>query len=360
MAQPPPTLEDPVGALLNLHYALETEHDDGDKGNFLFGWQCENPYAADLIASTRNRTQGLDLVPYSYLEEDQTLVDLIKQLHFELDGVMPGDAFCGSGATALLVTMAAYFKQANISAIYYIPPIYFSLHFAMRLFGIRARPVSGRHAFEQDFSMNLPDECTVLVLTDPVWYAGTPIPESVLGEIAAWQTKTGSTVLVDGSFQYMPWNRIISEGTARLDPSLTIRLISPSKSLCVAGFRFAYLIIPPIWRKRIAHIYTNIYASASAETIAFGSEAVGAMRSRTITNKLVERIRGRHTDLRRSGVIDSDISASCGYFVFEKMNKDLGKNYVRMDGTFFDQPRYPSYTRINLLSPSYHLLEAGS
>ena len=349
--------DDPIGALLNLHHILEVEHDDGDNGNFLFGWQCENPFADNLIARTAERSRRLNRVQYSYLEEDADLVGKIRKLHQTLDGERPIDAFCGAGATALLVTFAAHLRAEGVEEAYFIPPIYFSLHFAMRLFGIRARPVSSRHAFESSFTMNLPEKRTFLLLTDPVWYAGVPVPQHVLDEIAKWQGRTGSTVLIDGSFQYMPWNKTVFEATAKLDPSITIRLISPSKSLCVAGYRFAYLLMPDSLRRKISNTYTNIYASASVDTIAFGHEAVGAMETREVTNKLIDVIRRRHQRLRTDGKTESELSATCGYFVFEKLNQNLPAHYVQMGGEFFDQVRYPGYTRINLLSPSFHLLE---
>ena len=348
---------DPIGDLLNLHHALEAEHDDGDKGNFLFGWQCENPFASEIVAATTERSRELNRVQYSYLEEDGILVEKIRVLHQVLDGFSPPDAFCGVGATALLVTFAAFLRSANAREVYFVPPIYFSLHYAMRLFSVRARPISGRHAFEANFKINLPNKRTFLLLTDPVWYAGIPVPQPMLAEIAEWQQKTGSVVMIDGSFQYMPWSKTVAEGTVCFDPSLTIRLISPSKSLCVAGYRFAYLLMPSEWRRKLSHIYTNIYASASADTIAFGHESIKAMSDRKLTNSLVEVICRRHSELRKKRVIESDISASCGYFVFEKLNYDLGDEYVMMGGEFFDQPRYPGYSRINLLSPSFHLLE---
>ncbi|KRP89986.1 hypothetical protein AOQ72_00010 [Bradyrhizobium yuanmingense] len=349
-------LVDPIGDLLNLHHVLEAEHDDGDKGNFLFGWQCENPFASSLITKASKGARELNRVQYSYLEEDKLLVDRIRQVHKALDGVTCEDAFCGAGATALLVTFAAYLQASHIKELYFIPPIYFSLHFALRLFGVRARPISAHHAFERQFTMNLPEKRTFLILTDPIWYAGVPVPTSVLEAIRQWQQHTGSVVIIDGSFQYMPWNDVVAEPTAHLDPALTIRLISPSKSLCVAGYRFAYLLIPKDWRKKLSHIYTNIYASASAETIAFGHEAVRAMQERQLTKSLVNIIRNRHAALRAEAKIESDVSATCGYFVFEKLKYELPAHYVRMGGEFFDQPRFPGYTRINLLSPSFHLL----
>jgi histidinol-phosphate/aromatic aminotransferase/cobyric acid decarboxylase-like protein len=289
--------------------------------------------------------------------QNEELVGKIIELHQKLDGITAIDAFCGAGATALLVTIAAHLRSQGLEEVYFIPPVYFSLHFAMRLFGIRSRQVSARHAFEPDFKMNLPDKRTFLFLTDPVWYAGIPVPQHVLTPIREWQARTGSTVLIDGSFQYMPWNKTVSEATAHLDPTKTIRLISPSKSLCIAGYRFAYLLGPNELRAKISHTYTNIYASASADAIAFGHEAVRAMEARELTNKLVDIIRDRHRRLRNERKIESVLSPTCGYFVFEKLNGHLPDDYVRMGGEFFDQPRYPGYARINLLSPSFYLLE---
>jgi hypothetical protein len=74
-------VDDPIGALLNLHHVLEVEHNDGDKGNFLFGWQCDNSFADDPIARTAERSSYLNRVQYSYLEEDAELVEKIRGLH---------------------------------------------------------------------------------------------------------------------------------------------------------------------------------------------------------------------------------------------------------------------------------------
>jgi histidinol-phosphate/aromatic aminotransferase/cobyric acid decarboxylase-like protein len=348
---------DPIADLLNLHHVLEVEHDDGDKGNFLFGWQCQNPFADDLLAATRERSLDLNHTQYSYLEEDFALVEKIRRAHQKLDGVTPKDVFCGAGATALLVTFAAYLRTKQIREVYFLSPIYFSAHFAFRLFGIRVRQISRRHAFEADFKMNLPKKEAVLILTDPIWYAGLPIPKIVIDQIARWQEEIGGIVFIDGSFQYMPWDKAVIERTAHLNPARTIRLVSPSKSLCVAGYRFAYLFMPFSWRQDFSHIYTNIYASASADTIAFGHEAVGAMLTRDITGRLTDLIVSRHSELRSAGKIESTIQASCGYFVFEKLKFDLPPNYVRMGGEYFDQVRYPGYTRINLLSPAFSLFQ---
>ena len=43
-------------------------------------------------------------------------------------------------------------------------------------------------------------------------------------------------------------------------------------------------------------------------------------------------------------------------FVFEKINVPLPEGYSIMDGKYFDLTSYSGYIKINLLSPSIHLL----
>lgn len=351
--------DDPLTQLLNLHEVLEVEHQDGNRGNFLFGWQCENPFAIPLLSATKQRAELLSHTQYSYLEEDEELVGKIKQAHQQLDGAQPQSVFCGAGATALLATFAAYMKRLGHDEIYFIPPLYFSFHFALKLFGIRARPISGRHAFEQSFKMNLPQKSAVLVLTDPIWYVGLPIPQDVMKEIARWQQATGSVVFVDGSFQYMPWTPPGFEATAHLDPSSTVRLISPTKSLAIHGYRFAYLSLPSSWRTTFSHTYTNFHGSAAVDSVAFAHEAVPALADGALTRSLIQMASERHRDLRAKQKIESALQPNCGYFVFEKLNAGLPAGYVTMGGEYFDQPRYEGYKRINLLSPSFSILSSA-
>src|SRR6202007_299705 len=111
---------------------------------------------------------------------------------------------------------------------------------ALRLFNIWARPVSALHGFELGFKMNLPEKETVLIFSDPIWYAAQPFPAGAIAEMANWQQRTLSTVFVDGSFQYMSWTKEVFEHTSILDHEKTVRVVSPTKSLATSGYRFAY------------------------------------------------------------------------------------------------------------------------
>jgi aspartate/methionine/tyrosine aminotransferase len=335
---------------------MEVSRGDGDLGTFLFGWQCDNPYADELIAATLEQASHIDHVRYSYLEDDPGLPVAISDMHESFGERRPQAIHCGIGAMSLLFSFVAYLKANKVTEVYYLSPIYFAFHSALRLFDIKARPISAFHGFETNFKMNLPEKETILIVSDPIWYASQPFPIDALDEISNWQKRTNSIVFVDGSFQYMSWDKKTFEYSSTLDPERTLRVISPTKSLATSGYRFAYCLLPTSWRAEFNHIYANIYGSANADSIAFGRAAVAEMNRRMLTNKLVDLMAQRHRTFRQQKIIESVLEPKCGFFSFERLLKPLPENYLMMGGEYFDQPRYPGYVRLNLLSPSLHLL----
>lgn len=345
-------------AELNAHYEhLAFGLDDGDKGNFLSGWQCDNPFSAPLFAAVKERAKTLDYGKYTYFDDELDLSRKVTKLHKDFDGIAPEYVFCGSGSTSLLYGIAAYLRRTNVTKIHFIPPIYFTFQIALDSFGILTVPAARKQAFEQGFILDLPlERHSVLFLIDPVWYAGCPLSFDIVEELRVWQRKTSSLILVDGSLQYMSWNHSVEEATARLDPSLTFRLICPAKQLASHGYRFSYVLLPISQKQRFAWTYTNINGSANADAVAFGHEAIAAISQRSIPDKLTYLVAERHRRLRAEGVIDSTIEPRCGYFVFETIKCGLPSGYIRVDGNYFNQQNYPGYTKINLLSPSIHVL----
>jgi aspartate/methionine/tyrosine aminotransferase len=344
--------------ILQLHEDLEVKFGDGNGGDFLFGWQSTNPFADSFVAAVKQRAEQIDYTKYSYMESDSVLAEQVGELHQTLDGIKPETVFCAaSGGASILFAFSYWLARNDINEIYYIPPIYFTLLNGLRQFKIRARALGGYHCFEREFRLRLPAKKTVLILADPVWYAGIPVPQDIIEEVAAWQNMTGSLVFVDGSFQYMRWDQRVSEPTAGFDPSNTIRLVSPTKSLVVHGYRFAYTLLPVTIKPLLSNCYTNIAGSSSADNVAFAFEAVQAIRDRRLTEQLIRRAAGRHARLRERGIIESPLNPQSGYFVFEKINVPLTDDHLRMDGRYFGQPRFPGHARMNLLSTKIHLLD---
>jgi aspartate/methionine/tyrosine aminotransferase len=345
--------------ILQLHEDMELKYGDGDGGDFLFGWQPINPFADDLLGAVKERARGTDYTKYSYMETDRSLSNAVLKLHGDLDDIIPDAAFCAaSGGASVLSAFCYWLSRNQIKEVYYLPPIYFTLLNGLRQFGIRARAITGFHSFELNTSPDLPNKETVLIVADPVWYAGIPVPQYIIDGLSSWQRKTGSLIFVDGSFQYMRWDSKTFEPTSRLDPKRTIRLISPAKSLAIHGYRFAYALLPSDIKPKFSNSYTNICGSAAADNVAFAYEAISAMTDRNLTNKLIQRAATRHRSLRSKGIIESPLNPEAGYFVFEKINIKLPEDSLRMEGKYFGQPRYPGHTRLNLLSTKFYLLES--
>ena len=211
---------------------------------------------------------------YIYLDQDKLIASGLRNFHAMADGAEPEAIFVAAGASSLLVSCAAYLSGLGIRDVYYLPPLYFSLHAALKLFGFRARPITFRHAFEPACRPHWPRSKTVLLLCDPVWYAGIPVAEEIMLELAAWQAATGSLVIVDGSFQYMRWDAALEEPSARL-PGPTIRIVCPTKALGLHGFRCAYAILPAAEREALAEIYGYLYAPRLRD---FWHHGIGGVR----------------------------------------------------------------------------------
>jgi aspartate/methionine/tyrosine aminotransferase len=336
--------------VLRRHAELEGIYGGDKGGDLISGWQVENPWARALKAKTLNEIQDLSAERYVYLEEDEKLIRGFKEFHERADGAEPEALFIGSGSSPLLVTFAAYLAQQGASEVFYLPPLYFSLHAALRLFGIRARPVSSFHGFEKNCRPHWPEARCVLLLCDPIWYAGIPVPEQIMAEIAAWQSRTGSLVMVDGSFQYMRWDGRLDERSALL-PGPTMRIVCPTKALGIHGFRCAYAIMPQQDYAPFEVLYSYLYASASLGDLAFARVALGELNDRTVINDLMSSAASRHRTLRDAGLITAEWSPEGGYFVFEEVRPDAIDLQPLMDGSYFEQPRHAGYYRINLLSP---------
>lgn len=353
----PTSSNDDLAFLLQRHAELEARFGDGEGGRFLSGWQCENPWSGHIRELVDDQCHQIDSGQYLYLDSDTLTKQALSQFHQRVDGVVPHSMLCGNGASSIIFTFCAWLRQKNILEVFYVPPLYFSLHFALRLFGVRARAVSGKHAFESEFSINLPSQGAVLLLADPIWYAGIPLPNDLIESLVRWQQRTQSLVFIDGSFQYASWDCQRVELSSKFDPKQTVRLICPTKALASHGYRFAYAMLPESMHATCAHIYANIYGSSSIENFAFARIAPAAMMDGTIVKALMRLASDRHQSLRARRKISAPWQPSCGYFVFEQVFADLSESVPLMDGSFFEQKRYPDYRRINLLSPSLHLLD---
>jgi hypothetical protein len=154
---------------------------------------------------------------------DRLLVDTRAGFVSDWEGSHPYVA--GPGSSSFLTALSLWLLHEGYDELFYVPPIYYTLLFFLRLLRIRVRPVSGKQPFERGFRMNLPKRRSVLLISDPTWYAGTRLSCAAIEVIKNWQLPTDSTVIVDGSFQYMQWDGSRKERTSELEPNQTIRLM---------------------------------------------------------------------------------------------------------------------------------------
>lgn len=301
----------------------------------------------------RSRSAATDFREYTYFDADEELAAKILALHQQLDGSAPPAALAGAGASPLIATFVAWLAESGIRQVHYIPPLYHTLSTGLARYGIEIVPVAERHAYEATFELDLPSSQSVLLLTDPIWYAGAAVPLESIREIRHWQERTGSTVFVDGSLQYLAWDGARAEASAMLLPELTYRLISPCKQLAVNGYRFAHLLLPEEAEPQLAWIYANLCGPASAESVVFAHTAIEAVFNGSIPAALTELASARFYSLVGSGQAEAGPCPDRGYYAFVRLTSGPSPSEPSMDGRYFEQPRYPGFSKVNLLSPSF-------
>jgi len=340
-----------LAELIEAHHRLDTpiqEH----RENFLSDWNVEHPFVREFL--TKRLWKLLDNPTlesgYVYFDEQREVSDAICEFHASADGLrlQNENVIAGPGSTSLLTAFCLWLVQRKTEEVFYVPPLYYTMHFVLRALNIRARPISGRQAFEPDFVLRLPNKQIVLLLTDPVWFAGKRTPQHHVNQIANWQRETGSLVLVDGSFQYMQWSGSRSEFTSALDPEKTFRVISPTKSLAIPSFRFAYLLMPKRFRKSFLFLYENIVGSASIADLIFAKRALNVLISAKSNHMLTDFLQKIYESLVAQQFIKTEIIPECGYFTFANVTSKL-RNQTVMGGEYFELKRYPNYARVNLL-----------
>jgi aspartate/methionine/tyrosine aminotransferase len=252
------------------------------------------------------------------------------------------------GSSALIATFCMWLMLAGATEVHYLPPIYYKFAFLFQRFGIRPLPVSDAHAFQPELDLRLPERRTVLVLTDPVWYAGRRVPRAVIDEIRRWQERTGSLVFVDGSFQYMRWDGGRSERSSTLVGEQTLRMVSPTKYLSLHGYRCAYLLVPSALRDELADLHLNVHGDVPLSDRLFSHRVCDVMASAG-NGELVARMRGAYARLVESGALGEHLEVETGYFAFGRIRR-RHEDFLCLYAPSFELDGHRDYVRVNLLN----------
>lgn len=353
---------DHLGDLIARHRLLD-EAILHSREPFLSDWNGSHPFVkAFLGPDIYDDAAALAKRPrYLYFDDDSDIIHGVCRVHRQLDGLSLSaeHIMAGPGSSSLLVALSLWLLREGHREVFYVPPLYYTLHYFLRLLGIRLRPVTSRQLFEADITLNLPERSAVLLLCDPVWYAGRRVPRSTIKSIADWQQRTGSLVLVDGSFQYMQWDGTRAEHSALLDPELTFRLISPTKSLAIPSFRFAYLLHPLRVHRDLGFLYGSLVGSATAADVIFARRALDVLASEESNRVLTAFLQAVYVRMIEQELIETRVIPDCGYFIFAVL-RSISKCHVVMGQDYFELKGYPDHVRINLMVAHEQYFSASS
>ncbi|MFE3456539.1 aminotransferase class I/II-fold pyridoxal phosphate-dependent enzyme [Nocardiopsis aegyptia] len=344
----------PLFRMLEWHELIESERQQPGARVFVSDYNGGHPFVDDYLGDLATTAPGRlgDITRYSGLDEDTALRSRIAEVHRRYDGVRytHRNVVPGGGSSGILGTFVTWLALSGHRRVHYLPPVYYKLAYLFRRFGVEPVPVARRHAFQAGFDLRLPDERTVLVLTDPVWYAGRRVPEEVLDTIAAWQRATGSLVFVDGTFQYMRWDGGLREESARLPMDRTLRIVCPTKYLSIHGYRCAHLLAPEHLREELAELHMNLHGDASVSDRLFAHRAAQVMVGKG-NGALVDHVRGSHQALSDSGALDAQEPPESGFFLFARPRVPH-RFFLALDAKYFELDGYPGFVRVNLLNRS--------
>lgn len=341
-----------IAALLDRHRQLD-KLIDVERSRFVSDWNCINPLT-DRLLSKELATLAMsrrDPDSYVYFDDDIELSDAISKFHRDQEELhlSQDNILAGPGPSSFIAAFSIWLRRKGVKQVHYLPPLYHTLHLLLASLDIDAIPIATEHAFDPKHSMALPSRQTILLLCDPIWFAGRCMTREQMMTIDAWQRRTRSLVFIDGSFQYMKWDRTRREHSATLDPELTFRLVSPGKALAVPTFRFAYLLHPADAHKDMVFLYESVVGGANATDREFAHRAMQVVSSDDTNHLMSDYFAGIYTDLLQRQIIQTRISPECGYFIFATLLKKP-PGCILMDQSYFELSGYAGYSRINLMT----------
>jgi len=340
-----------ITELVNRHRALDLVLATG-RDSFLSEWNCEHPFVKEFLGPTlAGILPDVKAGDYIYLDERPAVMQAVLNFHqkHESPDLGPTNVLAGAGSSSLLAAFILWLVRQGVRRVHYLPPIYHTLHYFFKLLNIDAIPVSDKHAFEIGFEMTLPKDTSILLFSDPIWYAGKQVPAETVAAIALWQERTGSLVFVDGSFQYLSWNDKSYEHTASLSKELTFRMICPTKALAVHSFRFSYLLHPSPFHDDLTFLYESMVGSVAGGNLAFAKRALQVLSSERSNRPLAKFLGDTFEQLNARGFLRTEITPDCGYYVFAVPLKTV-RNQVAMGQDYFELAGYPNHVRINLMA----------
>jgi aspartate/methionine/tyrosine aminotransferase len=347
-----PLFDSPLFRTMSFYEQLDIDRRVPNGRPFVSDYNGAHPliehYLGDL-ATTPPIKLG-DVTKYACVDEDEGLHGKLARMHTTYDGAecSPEQIIPCGGSSAAIVTLCWWLNDHGYDEVRYLPPLYYKFAYWLKHYKIRPIPVSARHVYQSDFSIDLPAKRTALIFTDPAWHAGYRVPAETIEQIRKWQEATGSIAIVDGTFQYMRWDKERSERSARLISSQTYRLVCPTKFVSIHGYRSSHLIVPPDIRRDLADLSLNLHGEVSASDKLFAHRIADLMLTEG-NGALVDLMKANFARLKAAGAIGDHIPIEAGFFLFAAISKEKNK-FLYLDQDAFELSGYPNQIRINLMN----------
>jgi len=308
-----------------------------------------NPFKVDSTIPTQ----------YTFPDSNRKLNSTIEEFHVR-EGLPRGSfvVFISEGSTPMITAIILFAKQLGFKKICSIAPLYFTIHKVCDVLNMDILPCNEDLTYYNGSKISLPKKKSFLFITDPVWSIGRHHANSIFQQITEWQNKTKSIIFVDASFSYMDWGTTTKkEPSIVFDPHLTMRLICPTKTLCVHGLRFSYLLCPKEFSKEVA----RISISNTGSSCYFGHlqrERLFSKMSKEEQNP-VGLFASKRFAILKEKFIDNNIEyiePNCGFFMYANLDKILKEKGVRnkyywLTNKALDimNPKYKNWAKINLI-----------
>lgn len=297
---------------------------------------------------------------YAFPDTNLQLNTLIENFHIQ-EGLPRGSfvAFISEGSTPIIAAITLFAKKMGFDEILSVFPLYFTIHKMCGILNTKISPCNDSLTYQDGIGLHLPKKKSFLFITDPIWSIGRHHSQLIFKQLAEWQKKTGSIIFVDASFSYMDWIEPIKKEPATIfDPELTFRLICPTKSLCLHGIRFSYLLCPAKFSKEIAQILNSSIGSSCyyshffrkrlfLEMIKNKPNPVGVFASQRY--HILEKFLSMNN-------IDH-IKPTCGFFMYADLDQFLRKKGIRHHYYWLKNEaldiwdmKYKNFAKINLIA----------
>lgn len=341
-------------------YSID-EYFDKNKVNFLSEWFFDEKVHTYTGFAEKDFIFKLQIPSqYAFPDVNRRLNRAIEDFHIK-EGVKRGtfEVFICEGSTSMLATIALFALQMGFKKIHSVFPLYFTIHKMCDVINLDIIPCNHDLTHGNNAQVDLPNYRSFLFITDPVWSTGRHHAKHIWRQIAEWQKKTGSTVFVDASFSYMDWGKSIKrEPASILDPNLTLRLVCPTKALCLHGVRFSYLLCPKQFSKEIARI----------SIVNTGSSCIYSQLLREkMFKKMTERkpnpvglFASERFKILEKKLIENNIEyirPECGFFMYANVDAVFRKKGIRQKYYWLKRqaidilnPGYDGWAKINLIS----------